>query len=416
MSSLAATLVLTTACSGAGASEGGSGIGLSADASKEEFIAAFEDVAPVDLTVQLATGPENPYSLAAVAYTDAVTEWSGGKISFDIYYSGSRAPMPEMNRALAEGLVDMGQHMPNIDADTFPVADFASQLMFLQEGSPVAGGLQMLGAWAEFGITDEALHTELRNEGIQPLIPMTSSGGSGLLCRTDRSSLDDLKSAQVRTSSSSVASEIDALGALSVSIPAVEQYEAMQRGMVDCVASSLGGAAAYGLHEVGDSWVLDQRSALSGSPVAWGMSAAKWDSLPLVAQQLLWDRLDVFLAEFIPGNLLGASAAALEDSQKAGLTIHPWSDDAADALKEFHAQKVAEIADSAPSGVDGTSTVESIVDFHEKWLATVEELGYGEEVPWNEFATWFARGGHDFGPFVEVLSEETLVPNRPEAS
>ncbi|MFH5824680.1 hypothetical protein [Georgenia sp. AZ-5] len=395
------------------AQAGESAGGLSAEATKDEFIAAFEDVDPVELTVQLATGPDNPYSVAAVAYTDAVTEWSGGKLTFDVLYSGSRAPMPEMNSALAEGLVDMGQHMPNIEADAFPVADYTSQLMFLQEGSPVTGGLQLLGAWTEFAVTHEALQNELRNQGIQPLLPMTSSGGTGLVCKGELSTLEDLKSAQVRTSSSSVASEVEALGAIPVSIPAVEQYEAMQRGAVDCIASSLGGAAAYGLHEVGDSWTLDQRSSFAASPVAWGMSAARWDSLPIVAQQLLWDRLDVFLDEFLTGNVFGASAAALADSEEAGLTVVPWGDDAAEALAQFHAEKLEELPGQAPQGVDGAATVETAVELHEKWLANAKELGYGEELPWGEFTAWYAAGDFDFGPFVDAVVEEVLVPNRP---
>ncbi|MFH5824615.1 TRAP transporter substrate-binding protein DctP [Georgenia sp. AZ-5] len=366
-----------------------------------------------ELTVQLASGPDNPYSQAVVAYADAITEWSDGKITFDILYSGSRVPLQEMNDALAEGLVDMGQHMPSIAPDTFPVVDYAAQLTFLNEGSPVVGALQLVGVWSEFGATDEALHTELRDRGVQPLLPMMVSGSAGLICNGERNSLDELHGTQIRTSATAVAAGIEALGGVPVSVPAPEQYEAMQRGVVDCVASALGNASVYGLHEVADTWVLDERVMFPGAPVAWSISAATWDGLPLVARQLLWDRLDVFVEEYAHGNIVGSAADALSQSEEAGLTVMPWADDAAETLLEHHQAVLAELPDRAPSGVDGQQTVDTVIDLHDKWLSTVEELGHGKDVTWPTYTSW-AQDDHDFADFADIIREEVLVPHRPE--
>ncbi|MFH5824679.1 TRAP transporter substrate-binding protein DctP [Georgenia sp. AZ-5] len=388
--------------------------GVPAGASKEDYVAALADIDDVELTMQLASSPENAYSVAAVEYAETVEEWSGGKITFEIFYSASRVPTAEMSTALGEGLIDMGQHLPFYEPDAFPINDYATTLMYLHEGNVLPGSLQYIAAWTEIGAASTELTEEFRGHGIQPLLPLAGSGSNGLICTGDATSLEDIAGMQVRAGSTGIAAELTALGAVPVTVPAAELYEGLQRGIVDCAAQTPAGASVFGFHEVTDSWTLDNRVNFSGTPVGFSINAAKWDSLPLAAQQLLWDKLDGLLEGIVADNILGANYEALKKAVDAGLTINAWDDDAAQALQEFNHGRTAELPSKAPAGIDGEAFVQNAVDVHEKWQATLEELGLGQEVGWEEFVAWYESNDVDMEAFTQAITDEALAPNRPE--
>lgn len=409
---IAMALVLS-ACGASGTAEEGDGV--AADSSIEDYKRALADVEPITLSYQVGSAPESLYAKPAVAYADAVKEWSAGKITIELSYSGSRVPYGEMNNALQDELVDLGDHSPASAPEEFPLFAYLSQMMYIHEGSPIVGSLQLLSSWVEFAATSQDLTAEYTDHGIQPMLPLLPSSSSSLLCaKKPVSSLGDAKGALVRANGTSVAAEVKAIGGVNVDLPFTEMYDAVQRGTVDCQAASFTSHMNAGLFEVADYWTLDDNFQLVAGPAAFGFSLSRWESLPLVARQLLWDRLDVYLETFMKETMFGTIATALETAEKNGVKIVGVDDDLSSALRDYREKKTQELSASAEGGVDGEQTVATATDLHKKWLDIIRELDYPEDVSWNDVGAWLADNKLDFEPLVERLDQEVFAPNRPE--
>lgn len=411
------SMVLSLSACGGGGSDDSAAVGTSVPvgATKEQYVAALADMEPVTLTVQLTTGPDSTYSVAPTSYAKAVEEWSGGKIKFEILYSGSRVQIREMNQALNEGLVDMGQHIPAFDPDAYPVNTYASDLLYLHDSTPVVGSLQLAGAWTEFSVKEKTVREELIQRGIQPLLPVLPSGSAILMCKGDPvRSLAEAKGKQVRMSSRIHADQLEALGATPVDVPTNEIYQALQRGVVQCAASALAVAETQGLAEVTDNWTIDSQVQFSGTQAGFGMSAKVWNDLPLPARQLLWDRLDVYIKNHVEHTMFNTYRSALETAQKHNIKLHDWDDDARGVLKSHFDKTLQEAPEKAPQGLDGAAFLQTAVDNHERWKKVVtEDLGVKDDISWAELPQYIADGKLDLSAFTDRIVKDILQPNRP---
>ncbi|MBM9463598.1 hypothetical protein JL108_09050 [Aeromicrobium sp. YIM 150415] len=406
--------VMLAGCS-SGTGGGNSGDGVEAGTSKEDYIEALRDVDPIELVLQLPTPPGSAYSLPAENYAAAVEEWSDGQISFNIAYSGSIAGLTEMENALAEGLVDMGQHRPDYHQSDFPVTSYLGQFLTLHDTHPVAGSLQLMGAANEMWYDTDAVIEELERNGIKSLIPFTSSGGSELLCRDEAvTSLDTVEGKSIRVQSAAGAALVEHLGASSVDVPQPDVYEATQRGVIDCMDASFGLAATTGVAELTDAWTLNADTPGIPPTTSFDMSLDTWDSLPLAAQQLLWDRLDVFVESYVIDGGWGSNAEAVETSNAAGLSWNEWDAEASASLSDFWGGFRQDLADDPVGGVDGGALLDELTQSHEKWLEIVDEaVDYPEEVAWPDFDEWYSTTDIDISGWTERFVEEVLLPHRP---
>ncbi len=342
-------------------------------------------------------------------------EWSGGKIKFNVLYSASRVSTRDMEKAMSEGLVDMGQHVSAFNPDTFKVADYASQAMYLHQTSPVVGSLQMAGAWIEFGATNKALREELQANDVQPLLPTVPTGSAVIMCNGQQAtSLPEFAGKQVRPSTKGQAEQLAALGATSVDVPTQELYQSFQRKVIDCGALSLATSQVLGLAEVTTDWTVDHEVQLTGTPVGWSMSKSRYDELPLAARQLLWDRADVYIQAHIESTMFATYADAVSEAKAHHVKFHEFQPDARAALTQYFDKKTAELPSKAPAGVDGQAFIGDLKASHDKWRAEAEQLGYGQaNTTWSDIDTYVKSGQLNVKPFVDKIVADDIVPNRP---
>ncbi|MBM9463574.1 hypothetical protein JL108_08930 [Aeromicrobium sp. YIM 150415] len=407
----------TAACQSSGSGEeSAGGPSVAAGASQEDYIEALADAEPIEIVLQMPTPPDNPFTTPGDEYAKAVEQWSGGKITFDVSYSGAIAALPEMGKALGDGLVDMGIHRPEYMQDSFPVATYFGKYLSIHEADPIVGNLQLFGALGQIWSDTDALWEEAEEVGIRPLVPATATGSAAMLCRGEPlTSLAAAKGISIRSQTPAGAALIDHLGASAVSLPQNELYEAAQRGVVDCMEASFGLLSTAGLADVTDGWTVDPTAG--PAPVTgFDMSLDKWESLPLAAQQLLWDRLDVYLESYLMVGQWGSNALAVEDSNEAGLAWEDWDAEAAADIEGFWEQYRESVADEAVDGRDGEADLVEVEAAHEKWLGIVrDDLGFEAEVGWGDFDSWYAahEDAIDFKPLIEVYVDEILMPHRP---
>lgn len=133
------------------------------------------------------------------------------------------------------------------------------------------------------------------------------------------------------------------------------------------------------------------------------MSQQAWDKLPLVAQQLLFDRLDVFVQSNMD-SLVGLFRDVLGEVEGKGGTIAGLDADAQAALDKGNEDFLEAIADNAAIE-DGAGLIEQIREKSEKWRALVGELGYDTEVEYDEFPAWAQENEVDLTDFMAKVTE-----------
>jgi TRAP-type C4-dicarboxylate transport system substrate-binding protein len=300
---------------------------------------------------------------------DRVTELTDGKVTFAFHGTGTLHPGNQAITSIQTGLSNVDFFSNGYWPDQLPVS-FWQDTVFQQStfglGYPVA---QLAGAPALAAVYDQgtASTEEMASEGFIPMLPMFSSP-SVLTCAEPFTTPDDLAGRQVRVSNEVVKAEVESFGMTGTFLDPTEQYEALQRGVIDCAVNAATTVPAAGLFEVSPyTAVWDQPAGLA----YYGISKDTWDSLPDAAKEAMKQARNEELVEFVKETLDGYAAFA-EAADAAGGEII----DAApinEVLSEFRESQPG-ISDSAPSGVsDAEGEVEAIEAVVGDWVTFVED-------------------------------------------
>ncbi|MGN0125432.1 MAG: TRAP transporter substrate-binding protein DctP [Rhodococcus sp. (in: high G+C Gram-positive bacteria)] len=412
---VAASALLLAGCaessSGGGGGNGG-GEGVEYGATMEQYQAAFEDVDPIVLNTQSPSTKGSTGGAFLDAYTQAVEEWSGGKITFDIAYSDAIAKSTEIDNAVVDGRLDIGQVLAVYEPQEFPATSALLDASVLSDQSVVTGALQS-NAWpAEVALSTPEIVSEFENKGLKLMLPAYNAGMNALFCSEPRTSLPDYAGRSVSVGSTAGNQQVSALGSTPTSVAYTEAYEALQRGVIDCSMLSPAAAQIGGIIEVAPQTVIDPDAGLAVPTGNMVMNLDVWESLPLVAQQLMWDRLDAFVTGSIQGKIWPVTVESVREIQQYGGTIKPFDDDARKSVQDANNRIVDAIAGN--TGIDdGDAFVTTIRESADKWSAIVEELGYTNETDYNGFADWYSPEKLDIEPYVQRVYEEIFLQYRP---
>lgn len=412
-------LLVLTSCSGGTGDDGGSaagensgGEGVEWGASKEEYIDAFEDVEPINLIAQTTGAAGSAASGREEAYYAAIEEYSGGKITVDLNYSYAIAPPAEVDDAIAEGRIDIAIPQQSVEPDKFPVFNLIQNLSFVSTQSPVAAIMQA-NAWQnEVAYATEEFFAESEDAGLFPIVPLITLAPNALLCTKDRSTLESAEGAQALASGTSSAVQIEAIGMTPVSIAHSEQYESLERGVIDCVSGSVMFSAQSGVLEVANHVHFANEAGITHNSGNLSINIDVWNDLPIVAQQLFYDRVDAFFEKQTEDTWTGlVGAVDVVDSSGGGFV--QFDDAAQDAMIAKGNDKIlAETADSSLVA-DAAGLVELAQTSSDKWRDTLDSLGYPDEIGYDELAAWVEADDYDLQEFTDAMFDEFLLEHRP---
>lgn len=407
----AAALVATGCAEGGSGGNGGGGRSVDYGASKEEYAAALADMAPVTLTLQ-STAPKGAATGRRFEeYAAAVEEWSDGKITFEIVFSNAIAPANEVDDALADGRLDVGSVMPSLEPAEFPANNVMWDVSFVGRQTPVDGLLQWHGAVLEAAVQEDALYQEFEERGMKLLLPAFQSGAIAYSCTSERADLDALDGATIAAQSRVQNDQVRALGMQPSTVNYTEMFESLERGVVDCTLGTFTVAALNGYIPSAPYFVVDPEVGFGNAGGSIAISLNTWESLPLAAQQLLYDRLDVLLAvnyEATWDNI----ADSLQQVEENDGAVLPLAKDAREALAAYNEQALAEAANNSALP-DSEAFVTALEQALEEWTAKVEQTAPGLDVGYDEFLEWHAAGYPDLQSYFDQLWSDAMQQRRP---
>jgi TRAP-type C4-dicarboxylate transport system substrate-binding protein len=196
-----------------------------------------------DITMRVAAlgTADNPINRCGpVKVAEEIAERSGGRIKPEMYLGGSAFANPtKLYEQVERGITDY----------TWAVLSYSPGRFKLTEviGLPLLVDDQVEAA----RVLNDNFETYLKDEfkGVHVLALAVISPNQWHL-REPISALADLNGLRMRTSPGAVADSLTALGAAPVSMPVTQQYENLQRGVIDGSVAPWATVAAFRLNEV----------------------------------------------------------------------------------------------------------------------------------------------------------------------
>ena len=277
---------------------------------------------------------------AVVAWKNMVEQKSKGKLTINIYPSGSLAKAGTMYDAVKSGIADIAIDPGPYYIGRFPMSE-ATQLPFLGAESSWAASRAWMDLYYAF--------PELRQEYADVhLLWLFSQGPVQIITRKPVRKIEDMKGLIVRAPGG-MGDYIKALGGSPVSINAPESYLALSKGTIDATVFPGEAIPTWKLHEV------TKYVTMSNMAVQWFWSAMnrdKYNRLPKDLQKVMDECSGTVGADIVGKAWNNADTAGFELAKQRGIELIYLS---LEERKRWEKQ---------------------VAPVTEKWIKTMEAKGY----------------------------------------
>lgn len=400
MGGLAAVTLLAGCAGGSGSDEPAPTTGNS---NGDDF--DWSSVDPVELTVSSIFGPGSTATNLLENWMEAVTEQTEGAVTFDYYQNGTLHPATEALEAMTSALTDVTFVSTGYFPDQLPISnwdDVVVQRALADFGYPntnIAG----IGQQVIHYEGDSVAAAEMREAGFMPILPMLS-GPAALTCAEEFDTAEDLEGRQVRIANAVAQGEMEALGMVGIFTASNEQYEALQRGVLDCAVNAPTQVLSWDLLAVAP-WVTMMNTApTSGS--LWAISTGSWDELIPEIQQVMLDARYEALEGFASQTLEEYKEMPAAAESAGGGIIDPA---ALNPLIQQWWAAQQDPAENAPAGVDdpeaSIALTNSVADAWWDFSVDTLEVPVGDTVDMLEVLNLGSGAVKDWDQWTAALEE-----------
>jgi len=268
-----------------------------------------------------------PFDLTVDEWMDSVEFQTDGMVHFDRYPTETLVKMVDMWEAVQVGICDIA--MVNIMA-------FPGQF-------PMSTAMRVPGFFSN-SIQGAMVRQTLYEEGYLAsewsdvhVLWFGTNAPHSIACRTKQiTTIEDFKGLKVANMGEPESSFLEAVGAVSVPMPATEFYLALERGTVDAVVQDTNGMVAFQLYQVAP--YITEIPGNANSSMVVVMNKDKYDSLPADVKALV-DRTSGLLRSICHGKRFDYNHEACVDYLNALEGAPPVS-----VLSEAERAKYFEIA------------------------------------------------------------------------
>jgi TRAP-type C4-dicarboxylate transport system substrate-binding protein len=356
---LAAAAAITASLSILAACGGGGGGGATQGSQEGESI-----------TLRAATGLSDKHAWWAagmVPWMERVEELTEGQVTFESFTGGELVEVTREIEAVQDGTVDVSLMLPIYNPDQFPMAE-VTMLPIKHSDVLIASKAWQALLQSEEELVDGKTYyqSQFGDAGLKAWPLSTTQEYSISTTGKELDTVQAIKGTSLRTPSRIHEMYADKIGVDSVTIPAVEMFDALSRGAFDGSFYSIADWSGYGFQDL-FKWTLTDINFGHFNGLI-GMSQDTWDGLPEDVQE--------------------AMEQAHEDVFIEG--AEEWLD-RADEMVEYNKGKGGEF-----------------VSFEEIEPAAQEHLLSGVEGTWNDYIELLEKQGLP-GKEVALLWRDVLV-------
>jgi TRAP-type C4-dicarboxylate transport system substrate-binding protein len=222
-------------------------------------------------------GADNDLFARNFLFARVLFEETGGLIKVDI--KPGLFPQKEVLYAVADGRTEIGWFTHNDHIGDQPLWGLPLLPFLFKDGT------QMNYAWLYDSKIQELYQNSHNKIGVQQIALFSGPYQAVWLKKGVLATVDDFAGKKIRTSSLAQAWALKPLRAVNVTIPFAELFTSMERGIIDCAITGIGGGTTIGLSDICESvakWPITPTQ-----PYALVVNKKVFDSLPKELQDAL---------------------------------------------------------------------------------------------------------------------------------
>lgn len=285
--------------------------------------------------------------VATTQFMNNITKRTNGLVKFRAYYSAAMGGAQEVFPSITSGMVQIGYSRTMYYPGKFQLATI--------DELPFTGYLMDARQKAYMQLIEEfpELRQEFSKQKLKFLSPLQSSAPA-LASKKDMMTLNDWKNVKIRAGGTG-AILVKAWGGVPVSIATANIYEAISRGTVDgAFGFPPGTMVAFGLHEVSKYFIDTGTGALGMLSLVMNQDA--YDKLPPAVRKI-FDEEAAALGQIYPEVRMNGMRRMIPKAIAAGCEIV--------SMPNTEQAKMVEVGKG---------------QMHEKWVKSLSEKGYDEEM------------------------------------
>lgn len=269
-------------------------------------------------TFRYATVSPDQTFLADVdkAFMDRVTERTNGQVTFAPFWSSSLGSQGEIVALIDGGGVNLGAVSTGYQFGTFTFSGMTNAVpaTFTSE--------QALEITAELFNENPIVTAELESLNLHPIL-IRHFSEYRLLCTEPLQTMSDFEGRRVRTYGPFVSRMFEELGAIPVAMESTEQYEGLQRGVIDCAFWNPSLMHLLRLNEVATHLSDLEFGAINAYTMF--TSEEQWRSWPTEIQEAITKTADE-MRDMSLEVMARADSDAIEAMTAGGVAIVPFAE------------------------------------------------------------------------------------------
>ncbi|WP_209123448.1 TRAP transporter substrate-binding protein DctP [Alkalihalobacillus sp. BA299] len=272
-------LLFLGACSGGttGGESGGSTSDGGSSAGEEKEVITLR--AATGLSAQHAWWSDN-----MVPWMDKVEELTDGQVQFETFAGGELVSVPGEGDAVLNGTVDVALILPIYQPDQYPMAE-VTMLPLAHSDAHIGANAWRALLNSDVELADGKTYSDMQFSNFQVFPISTTQEYSISTTGKEFNSVDDVKGTGLRTPSRIHEVYSEKTGINSVTMPAVDMYDALSRGTFDGSFYSIADWSGYGFQDLFRYTVTGVNFGHFNAFI--GMSKEKFDSLPQNVQEAM---------------------------------------------------------------------------------------------------------------------------------
>ena len=268
---------------------------------------------PIELKASVFAPASNPLAVSTEAWGKILEQKSNGRLKLKVFAASQMGPPPRQFDLARTGVADVAIVGHFITPGRFPLTD----LLYIPG---VLSAPSYASSMAVDQIAQETLAAE--HPGVK-LIGIGVINPQFIISKPPIRTPADLKGLRIRSSGTSNADLLSAIGAAPTSIQPAEMNDALAKGMIEGAVTAYSGVASYQLTDVAKSITEGPFGATTFGLV---MSQASYDKLPADLKAIV-DDTSPAAAQLLAHGLVDADVALRVDAIAKGAKIIAFQDD-----------------------------------------------------------------------------------------